>query len=165
MLLYGRDSPSAYLLGNDPMRLGAKLLHAAIFACLLSGAGQAQGVNYTSVDATGTKPVQLTYHATGNKNCSPEPAPTIQVTDPPKNGVLTVRDGQLTTERFSGCGKIQVPVRVVFYEAKDGYSGKDHVRYDVTDVAGKVSTYDVTINVKASTPPPSPPETSPRSKI
>ena len=47
--------------------------------------------NYTSVDASAGKLVQLTYHASANKNCTAAPLPTIRVTQAPKAGVLTVR--------------------------------------------------------------------------
>ena len=40
------------------------------------------------------------------------------------------------------------PAQVVFYQARAGYQGPDHVRYAVTNKHGEVATYDVAITVK-----------------
>jgi len=116
-----------------------------------------QATNYMSVEATSGKPVQLSYHASAHKNCTPAPLPTIRVIEPPKSGMLTVRKGVLTTDKVAGCPAVKTPAQVVFYLARVGYSGPDHVNYEVTDENGEVNTYDVTITVKAapaSSPPP-----------
>jgi hypothetical protein len=69
--------------------------------------------------------------------------------------MLTVRTAILTTDKITGCPPIKTPARVVFYQARAGYTGADHVDYEVTSENGEVATYDVTITVKA------PPATSP----
>ena len=68
--------------------------------------------------------------------------------EPPKNGVLTVRNAVLTTDNVAGCPALKTPALVVFYQANEGYSGSDHVRYAVTNAAGQTQGYDVTITVK-----------------
>ena len=119
---------------------------------------RAQSTDYTSVVAIGSKPLQLTYHASAHKDCAPAGPPEIKVLDSPKNGTLIIRKGELTTDKFANCGRIQVPVEVVFYQAKDGYVGSDHVQYQVVGVNGVITKYDVTIDVKPSPAgaPPSP---------
>ena len=42
---------------------------------------------------------------------------------------------------------------MVFYQAREGYVGPDHVNYEVTDSNGEVATYDVTIVVKPAPAP------------
>ena len=37
---------------------------------------------------------------------------------------------------------------MVFYQARAGIVGTDHLVYEVTNPTGEVSTYDVTINIK-----------------
>ena len=67
-------------------------------ASLITGAVLAQDANYSSVEATPDKPVQLTYHASAHKNtCSPAPLPRIRIIEAPKGGVLTVRNSAGTT--------------------------------------------------------------------
>ena len=39
---------------------------------------------------------------------------------------------------------------MVFYQAKEGYSGSDHVSYAVTNPEGQAQGYDVTITVKGA---------------
>ena len=118
-------------------------------ACFLAAAALAQAMNYTSAQATAGKPVQLTYHADAHKaSCSPAPVPTFRVIEPPKYGVLTVRQGVLTTNKVAGCPGLKTPALVVFYQAKEGYSGSDHVRYVVTNAQGQPQGFDVTITVQ-----------------
>ncbi len=106
-------------------------------------------MSYTSVEATPDKPVQLSYHASAHRgNCSAVPVPTVRVTEPPKEGALVVREAVLTTDKVAGCPQLKVPAEVVFYQARSGYTGPDHVAYQVTSENGQVATYDVTITVK-----------------
>jgi hypothetical protein len=72
----------------------------------------------------------------------------LHVIEPPKDGILTVRKALLTTDKVAGCPRLKTPALVVFYQAKDGYSGSDHVSYAVTNAEGQTQGYDVTIAVK-----------------
>jgi hypothetical protein len=116
----------------------------------------AQVVSYRSVEATAAAPVQLSYHASAHKNCTPAPLPTVHIIEAPHAGMLTVRRGELTTDRVAGCPTLKMPAQVVIYQAGAGYLGPDHVRYEVTSDNGEDATYDMTITVKAA-PATSPP--------
>jgi hypothetical protein len=115
---------------------------------LVSAAFAQASTNYTSVEATSEKPMQLSYHASVQKDCSPAPLPTVRVITAPKAGTLTVRPGQLTTSKVVRCGRVKTPVQLVFYQARAGYAGLDEVKYEVTSADGQVATYEVTITVK-----------------
>jgi len=80
----------------------------------------------------------------------------IRLLQGPQLGVLKVRRAMLTTDRFTGCPHLKVPAQVVFYRARAGYSGPDHLRYEVTDAKGEVDVFDITITVKLAPPPPTP---------
>ncbi len=138
------------------------MLLSCALACFVAAPALGQALNYTSVQAIAGKPVQLTYHADAHKaTCSPAPVPTFRVIEPPKDGVLTVRKALLTTDKVAGCPGLKTPALVVFYQAKEGYSGSDHVRYAVTNPQGQTEGYDVTITVKpapAGEVPASPPK-------
>ncbi len=135
---------------------GRSLFFSCAAASLIATAALAQDANYTSVEASSDKPVELGYHASAHKNCTPAPLPTIRVIEAPKSGTLTVRRAVLTTNKVAGCPGLKTPAQVVFYLARAGYAGPDQVKYEVTDENGQVSTYEVTITVKAS-PGQSPP--------
>jgi hypothetical protein len=121
-------------------------------ASLAATAVFAQNTNYTSIEATADKPVQLSYHASAHmSNCSPARLPTIRVIEPPKSGLLTVRNAVLTTDKIAGCPHLKTPAQVVFYAAHAGYVGPHHLKYEVTAENSEVATYD-----KAA-PPQSPP--------
>jgi hypothetical protein len=136
-------------------------LCSLILSCALAGTagtaafGQATS-NYTSVETTSDKPVQLSYHATARKNCTPAPLPTVRVIEPPKSGMLTVRRAVLTTDKVAGCPQVKVPAQVVFYRSRPGYAGLDHVSYEVTSENGEDAIYDVAITVKAAPAPAEP---------
>jgi hypothetical protein len=141
-----------------PIRASMMLLSCVAF-CFVTAPAFAQALNYTSVEAIAGKPVQLTYHADAHKStCTAAPIPTLRVIEPPKDGVLTVRKAVLTTDKLAGCPGLKVPALVVFYQAKERYSGSDHVSYAVTNAAGQTQGYDVTITVK-----PAPPDGVPES--
>jgi len=134
-----------------------RILFLACATASLTATGTlAQDANYSSVEATSEKPVQLSYHASAHKNCTPAPLPTIRVIEAPKSGILTVRKAELTTDKVAGCPAVKVPAQVIFYQARTGYAGPDHVKYEVTSENGEVATYDVTIAVKAVPPQSAP---------
>jgi hypothetical protein len=144
---------------NQGLRhIGTKLtmvsLRTLVFSCamasLMAAPSVAQNANYTSVEATSDKPVQLSYHASAHKNCTPAALPTIRVIEAPKSGTLTVRGAVLKTDKVAGCPGLKTPAQVVFYLARPGYTGPDHVKYEVTSENGEVGAYDVTIGVKAA---------------
>jgi hypothetical protein len=130
------------------------LLRPSLIACvtvsLVTAAALAQpSDNYMSVEVTPEKPAQLSYHGSAHKtNCTPAAVPTVRVVEPPKKGTLTVRQAVLTADKIAGCPPIKTPARVVFYQARAGYEGPDHVKYEVTSENGEVANYDVTITVK-----------------
>jgi hypothetical protein len=132
------------------------ILFAGAISGLTASATFAQAINYTSVEATPGKPVQLTYHASAHKNCTPAPLPTVRVTQPPKGGVLTIRKAMLTTDKVAGCERLKVPAAVMFYQANENYTGPDHVSYVVTSATGEENAYDVTITVKPAPVPNAP---------
>ena len=88
--------------------------------------------NYTSVEATAGKPVQLTYHASARKtDCTTAPLATFDVLQAPKLGLLIARKGVLTTNKVAGCPGLKIPAQVAFYRARAGSAGPDHVIYKV----------------------------------
>lgn len=104
--------------------------------------------NYTSFEATPGKPVQLGYYASAHKDCTPAPLPVVRVIEAPKSGTLTVRRGELKTDQVAGCPGLKMPAQVVFYQARAGATGSDHLVYEVTNPTGEVGTFDVTIKIK-----------------
>jgi len=120
---------------------------AIVMAASATTAG-AQSANYSSVEVSGTTPMQLSYHASAHNNCTPAALPTVRVIQPPTSGTLTVRRAILTTNKVANCPALKIPAQVVIYRARAGYAGPDHVVYEVTDEKGELSSYDVTIKVK-----------------
>jgi hypothetical protein len=105
-------------------------------------------LNYTAIEATATKPTQIGYYGAAHKDCSPAPLPTLRVIEPPKSGTLTVKRGELTTNKVAGCQGLRTPVLVAYYQARVGVAGLDHIRFEVTNPAGEVNGYDITVTIK-----------------
>lgn len=129
-------------------RAGALALAVTAAISTVALAQEAPSVNYTSFEATSAAPTQIGYYGTANKNCSPAPPPRVRVSEPPKSGVLTIRVGELTTDAVKGCGTLKLPARILFYQARAGATGSDHLVYETTDVSGAVAGYDVTIVIR-----------------
>ena len=110
---------------------------------------------YTAFKAVPGKAVELGNYASANQNCSPGPAPSVHVVEPPKSGTLTVRVAQLTYNNVFGCPPIKMPAQVLTYEARDAGADRDHLIYDVSGAKGEVTIYDVTIEITPS-PKPAP---------
>lgn len=110
--------------------------------------------NYTSIDAERGKPVRIGYHASADtKSCTAVEPPSVKVIDAPDFGALAVQTGKLSTEKISGCSRITIPVRVLFYTPNQSSAESDHVVYETTSADGKVATYDITIKIKEKAAP------------
>ncbi len=132
-------------------RVFVSTVFLSLTAAMVSSAALAQPApssNYTSFDVTSAKPTQLGYYAAAHKDCTPAPLPKISVIEAPKSGTLTVRRGELKTDQVAGCPGLKTPAQVVFYQARAGAVGSDHLVYLVTNPTGEMATYDVTINIK-----------------
>ena len=128
------------------------------FLLLLMGPVAAQSVNYKNVDVTAGAITQLDYYATGKKDCTSAPPPTIKIVTAPKHGLLTLRRGMMTTNKIQSCPNLQTPANVIFYTGSAGYAGVDEIVYEVTDAKGEVALYNIRINVKtAQNPTPNSP--------
>lgn len=115
--------------------------------------------NYTSIDAERGTPVRIGYHASADtKSCTAVEPPSVKVIDAPDNGALAVQTGKLSTEKISGCSRITIPVRVLFYTPNRSGAESDHVIYETTSADGKVATYDITIKIKEKVVPRSAPK-------
>ncbi len=72
------------------------------------------------------------------------------------------RRGELKTDLIVGCPGFKTPARAVFYQARAGMVGTDHLAYAAINPSGAVATYDVTINIKEA---PKPASTTKEQKI
>lgn len=104
--------------------------------------------NYTSIDAVRGTPVRIGYYVSADrKNCKPVRPPTIRVVEPPKEGALTVKTGQITTSQIPGCPRMTLSGQAVLYTARNGEADIDRLAYEVTSATGEVVTYQVTVNI------------------
>jgi hypothetical protein len=130
----------------------ASLLVLAMVYWVSSTAAQ-DSTHRTTTVASGQQ-VRISAHFNVNRDCSSGTAPDVRVITPPKNGTLSIRSGNARSARFRNCQNIDAPARLVFYESNRGFSGEDHVAYELKKADGLVEIQNITISV---TPPSSTP--------
>ena len=132
------------------------LRHSIVLVFIVLGCSTtfAQSTNYSQVQAASGVAVQINFHASAHKNCTPSPPPTIRPLEVPKSGTLVVRKGEATINSIAGCQPFKTPAEIVFYQSKPSYVGQDHFIYEMTASNGEVSIFDVTIEVKEGPKPP-----------
>ena len=136
-----------------PLPRPALLIASCSALIFFTGAALAQSSQYSSAEVAAGSRVQLRYHASAQKDCTPLPLPEIRVLESPKYGTLIARRAKLKTNRISNCPNLELPVQVVFYEARRGYIGRDKVVYEVMTAGGEPATFTITITVKENQNP------------
>lgn len=106
--------------------------------------------SYTTIGATRGVSVELRYHGFANNDCTPARSPTIRVIEPPHAGTLTVKPGELTTDKIVGYPSYTTPVQIVFYQAGQGDDDTDHLVYEVTNPNGEVEVFQFTIHIRVT---------------
>lgn len=128
----------------------------ALLACtivLTVGNAQAQTNNYRTVTVAADRPSRIAAHAEFKKDCSDATAPNIQVTTPPRNGVLTVAPGKLKVGAIKPCPLLSAPVQQIIYRPRPNFEGNDLIAYDVTKSNGTRERHTINIAVKKRAPP------------
>jgi hypothetical protein len=130
------------------------ILCAAILASIGSlTMAEAQTANYKTINVSAGVEARLGYHAAGDrKTCTILSAPEVSVYLSPEHGALSIRDVQVTTSRFVGCGIGTFPGKAVYYTPAAGFVGSDTAAYRVTRRDGKVTTFAITLVVGAAQP-------------
>lgn len=119
----------------------------------IPGAAFGQTANYSSQQALQGTPLRLNVHASGNKiTCAPAALPIIKVIEPPTSGTLTIRQGEMTTNKLGNCDRVKLPAQILFYTARSDFIGRDHLVYGLTSANGQGEVFDITIEVKEGTP-------------
>lgn len=130
---------------------------AAIGSAAVSPVAMAQpapSMNYTTVEAVPGKPLRIGIYGSANrKDCSPARAPTVRVIESPTSGSLSVRLGEITTDKIPGCSAIKVPVQAIIYTATTA-ADTDQIVYEITSASGEVATHQATIKILPRPPNP-----------
>jgi hypothetical protein len=139
------------------MRSALRFTLVPVVACVaasgIPGSALGQTANYSSQQAVQGKPLQLNVHASGNKvTCAPAALPIIKVIEPPTSGTLTVRQGEMTTNKLGNCDRVKLPAQILFYTARSDFVGRDHLVYGLSSANGQAEVFDITIEVKEATP-------------
>lgn len=58
-------------------------------------------------------------------DCTSAPRPEVRPLSLPQHGILRVSPATLRTSRVKNCPEVEVPVAVVFYKSRPGFTGTD----------------------------------------
>jgi hypothetical protein len=104
--------------------------------------------NYTSIEVELGKLSRIGVYAQADRNCSSPKLPIVRVAEPPSNGTLTVRPGEIQMKERAHCPDTRVPAQIVLYQPREAAAGRDHVMYSVTYPNGEIALYDIAIRFK-----------------
>lgn len=121
---------------------------------IFTSSALSQSINYKSAEVLSGVTSQLNFFATGKKDCTSAPPPSIKVITSPKHGLLTIRRGTMTTNKIPYCPSLKIQANVIFYTSNAGYTGPDEIVYEITDAKGEIALYNFTITVKEATKSP-----------
>ena len=88
-----------------------------VVACITSAPAQAQSVNRTASGQPNTD-IRVGVYVNVRPDCTSGPLPSIQLTSPPENGKVTVKQAQVTATNYKQCLALQVPGFVAFYRSR-----------------------------------------------
>ena len=88
---------------------------------------------------------RLAFYPAAKRDCTRTPLSEVRLTQEPKNGKLIVRRVSINAGPNSACPGQSIPGLVVFFMAKQGYSGSDKVVYALQIAERKAN---VTLNIR-----------------
>ncbi len=92
--------------------------------------------------------IRLGSYAVFKRDCSGGTAAEIRPSGEQHGGIVVLTSGTLSTTRIPNCGKVDAPARILSYRPNPGFTGIDHVRFDVVDTAtGQSQTHVIEVTV------------------
>ena len=83
-------------------------------------------------------------------DCTSGPLPAIRLIEPPANGTVTVRKGNVTATNYKQCLALQVPAFVAIYRSRANFSGVDTLELEVKYESGRLEIQKFQITVGSS---------------
>ena len=126
------------------------VISAVVVACITSAPAQAQSVNRTASGQPNTD-IRVLY-ANVRPDCTSGPLPSIQLTSPPENGKVTVKQAQVTATNYKQCLALQVPGFVAFYRSRADFVGVDVLTLEVRFPDDKTQVQRISVTVGTGSP-------------
>lgn len=101
-----------------------------------------------------TQDIRIGVFATGRKDCTPGPLPTVRLHQAPLNGVVIVKRGRVRATNIKNCPEIEVPGFIAFYKSRPNFTGEDQLQLEVIAADGKSRIQTFRVLVRPSTDEP-----------
>ena len=122
-----------------------------VVACITSAPAQAQSVNRTASGQPNTD-IRVGVYVNVRPDCTSGPLPSIQLTSPPENGKVTVKQAQVTATNYKQCLALEVPAFVAFYRSRADFVGVDVLTLEVKFPNGKAQVQRISVTVGSGAP-------------
>jgi hypothetical protein len=130
---------------------GLSLTAAAIVLACAPVAAQGQAVNRTAAGQSGTD-IRVGVYVNVRPDCTSGPLPSIQLTAPPENGKVTVKQGKVTATNYKQCLALEVPAFIAFYRSRPDFAGVDVLTLEVKFPGGKTEIQRISVTVGTGAP-------------
>lgn len=137
-----------------------RLIARTIAVCTLSfiivgsiaAAAQVQTVSRTVKGQPNTD-IRVGVYVNVKPDCTSGTLPSIQLTAPPENGKVTVKQGNVTATNYRQCLAIQVPAFVATYRSRPDFAGVDVFTLEVKFPGGRTEVQRISVTVGGSESP------------
>ena len=85
-------------------------------------------------------------------DCTSGPLPSIQLTSPPENSKVTLKQAQVTATNYKQCLALQVPGFVAFYRLRADFVGVDVLTLEVRSANGTTQVQRISVTVGTGSP-------------
>ena len=136
-------------------RLIALAIAACTWAFILArstpAAAEVQTVSRTAKGQPNTD-IRVGVYVNVKPDCTSGPLPSIQLTAPPENGKVTVKQGNVTATNYRQCLAIQVPAFVATYRSRPDFTGVDVFTLEVKFPGGRTEIQRISVTVGSGSP-------------
>jgi hypothetical protein len=112
---------------------------------------QVQTVSRTATGQPDTD-IRVGVYFSVRPDCTPGPLPSIQLTSPPENGKIIVKQGKVTATNHKQCLGIEVPAFIAIYRSRPDFVGVDVLTLEVKFPGGKTEIQRISITVGSGSP-------------
>jgi hypothetical protein len=132
------------------MKTVVSIAVAAIVVALSAPALAESRTTEKSARVQSGKDARIGVYINVRPDCTSGPLPAIRLIEPPANGTVTVRKGNVTATNYKQCLALQVPAFVAIYRSRANFSGVDTLELEVKYESGRLEIQKFQITVGSS---------------
>jgi hypothetical protein len=122
-----------------------------VAACVASASAQVQNVNRVASGKPNTD-IRVGVYVHVRADCTSGQLPSIQLTSPPKNGKVIVKEATVKVTNFKQCLALEVPAFIAFYRSRADYVGVDVLTLEIKFPGGKTEVQQISVTVGNGSP-------------